>query len=425
MSTRVLVVGSGAREHALAWGLARSAAVDEVVIAPGNPGATEVGECLPVDVHDPAAIAALAKQVDAALTVVGPEDPLVAGAVDAVRADGRLAFGPTAVAARLEGSKAHMKEVLRVAGVPTARHATFGAGDEVAACAFLDTLPGGYVVKTDGLAAGKWVFVTESIDEARDAMHRYLSGAAFGAAGSTCVVEEMMRGPELSLLVLCDGTRAWPLQAAQDHKRVGDGDTGPNTGGMGAYSPVRFANDELVERVMRECVEPTLRDLRARRVRYQGILYTGLMLTEEGPKVVEYNVRFGDPETEAIVPLLASDLYAHCYESAAGSLQTPIEFRSDACVCVMLATEGYPVSTRVGDPIEGLAAAAAVDGVTIFHAGTKLVDGHLHTAGGRVLAISAVGADVDAARASAYAAAARIEFPGVHFRRDIARQGLP
>jgi phosphoribosylamine--glycine ligase len=425
VSTRVLVIGSGAREHALAWGFWRSGAVDEVVAAPGNPGIAQLAECLPVNGDDPAAIVAIAKQVDADLVVVGPEAPLVAGAVDALHADGRVAFGPTAAAARLEGSKAWMKELLAEGEVPTARYATFGAGEEAAAVAFLESLPGGYVLKTDGLAAGKGVLVTESLTEARATLHEYLSGAAFGAAGTTCVIEEEMRGPELSLLVLCDGARAWPLQAAQDHKRVGDGDTGPNTGGMGAYSPVPFVDHDLVDEVMERCVRPTLAALGRRGITYRGILYTGLMLTDDGPKVVEYNVRFGDPECEALLPLLSSDLYAHCVESATGTLETPVRFLDDACVCVMLAADGYPTTTRTGDPIEGLEAAAAVDGVTIFHAGTKLVDDELHTAGGRVLAISAVGADVDAARERAYTAAARIAFPGVHYRHDIALQGLP
>ncbi len=422
--TRVLVVGNGAREHALAWGLLRSSAVDEVVGAPGNPGVATLGECIDVASDDPAAVVALAKQIDASLVVVGPEGPLVAGVADALRADGRLCFGPSADAARLEGSKAWMKDLLVTAGVPTARHATFGAGERDAAREFLSTLPGGYVVKTDGLAAGKGVLVTESLAEAFDAVDAYLSGRAFGAAGATCVIEEALTGPELSLLVLCDGTRAVPLPAAQDHKRVGDGDTGPNTGGMGAYSPVPFATPDVLDRVMAQCVAPTLAELRRRGIEYRGILFTQFMLTDSGPKIVEYNVRFGDPECEAIVPLLTSDLYAHCVESAAGALTTPVTAAPDACVSVVLAAPGYPTATRTGDLIEGVEAASDVDGVVVFHAGTTLDSGALRTAGGRVLVVSAVAADVAGARERAYAASARITWPGVHYRRDIAVQAL-
>ncbi|HZP31180.1 MAG TPA: phosphoribosylamine--glycine ligase, partial [Acidimicrobiia bacterium] len=280
---RVLVVGSGGREHALAAALAASPTVDEVLCAPGNPGMGALGRCLPLDVADAAAVAELADAVDATLTIVGPEVPLVAGAVDAVEARGRLAFGPRADAARLEGSKAWMKDVLGAAGVPTARHASFTAGEEPAALAFLESLPGFYVVKTDGLAAGKGVVVTESLAEARDAVRAYLSGAAFGDAGRTLVVEEGLSGPELSLLVLVSADDAVALAPAQDFKRIGDGDAGPNTGGMGAYSPVPIVDDALVASVMRDAVEPTLAELHARDAAYRGVLYAGLMLTPDGP----------------------------------------------------------------------------------------------------------------------------------------------
>jgi phosphoribosylamine--glycine ligase len=422
--TRVLVVGNGGREHALAWGLIRSSSVDEIFGAPGNPGVAQFGECFDVEADDPAAVVALAKQLDAALVVVGPEGPLVAGVADALRAEGRLCFGPDAGAARLEGSKAWMKELLVAAGVPTARYGAFDAGARDAAHVFLESLPGGYVVKTDGLAAGKGVLVTDSLADARDAVDAYLSGRAFGAAGATCVIEEAIRGPELSLLVLCDGTRAVPLPAAQDHKRVGDGDTGPNTGGMGAYSPVPFATPAVLDQVMAECVTPTLAELARRGIEYRGILYTQFMITDAGPKIIEYNVRFGDPECEAIVPLLTSDLYAHCAESAAGALSTPVTVTPDACVSVVLAAPGYPAATHTGDAIEGIESASDVDGVVVFHAGTRLDGDTLSTAGGRVLVVSAVGSDVAAARDRAYTAAARITWPGVHYRRDIAVQAL-
>jgi phosphoribosylamine---glycine ligase len=347
------------------------------------------------------------------------------GVVDALHDAGHRAFGPTRAAAKLEGSKAWMKEVLVDAGVPTARHATFGASDDLtAAFAFLETLPGLYVVKTDGLAAGKGVIVTESITDARDAVHAYLSGSAFGDAGRGCVIEEGMTGPELSVFVLCDGTTAEPFAAAQDHKRVFDGDAGPNTGGMGAYSPVPFVPKDTVDEVMERAVWPTLHELRARGAEYRGVLYCGLMLTPVGPKVVEYNIRFGDPECQAIVPRLESDLYVHCHESADGRIETPVIVRDDACVAVWLAVEGYPAQPRLGDVVTGLDAASDLQDVLVFHAGTRAEGNAVVTNGGRVVTIAATGASVGAARDRAYDAAACISWPGVHYRRDIAAQAL-
>jgi phosphoribosylamine--glycine ligase len=426
VSTRVLVVGGGGREHALAWGLSRSAHVDEVVCAPGNPGMASLGECVPVTTTDPGAVVDLAAKLDADLVVVGPEDPLVAGVVDALTGSGRAAFGPNAAAARLEGSKAWMKDVLSAAEVATARYGAFGRGEEADALAFLETLPGLYVVKTDGLAAGKGVVVTESIAEARDAVRAYLSGAAFGDAGRTCVIEEGLTGPELSLFALCDGTRAQVLATAQDHKRAFDGDTGPNTGGMGAYSPVPFVDGDLCDRMMERALLPTLAELERRGAPYRGVLFCGLMLTAEGPKVLEYNVRFGDPECQVLVPRLRSDLFLHLAESAAGALETPVELSDTACVGVVLASGGYPPAPeRTGDVIEGLDRAAGHEGVVVFHSGTARADGNVVVNGGRVLTVTAVGAGVGAARDRAYAAAAEISWPGVHYRRDIGSQALP
>jgi len=419
---RVLVVGAEGRAHALAWALDNSPSVDDVVAAPGNPGIAAMGNrCVPIDPNDPAAVARLAGEVDPEVVVVSAEEPLVHGVADAVRARGTLVFGPGADGARLEGSKAWMKAVLAEAGVPTARHASFTADQEDEALAFVQRLPGFYVVKTDGLAAGKGVIVTESLDEARDAVRSYLSGHAFGDAGRTCVIEEGLTGPEMSLLVVCNGTTdGWPLAPAQDFKRIGDGDQGPNTGGMGAYSPVPVAGQDVVDEVMERAVRPTLHALAARDIAYRGVLYAGLMLTPDGLKVLEYNVRFGDPEAQVVLPRLASDFAELCRDAAAGRAGLDPRFHEDACVTVVLATEGYPASPRQGDVIEGLDDAEQLPGVTVFHAGTKPMDGKLMTAGGRVLDVTAVAPTLAEARRRAYEAAERISWPGVQYRRDIA-----
>lgn len=410
----VLVVGSGGREHALMWALARSPIVDSVVAAPGNPGMAELGSCLDLE-------RALERLDTFDLVVIGPEAPLVAGLADDLRASGAAVFGPSAAAAWLEGSKAWMKEILADAGVPSARHGSFDAAHEAQALAFLETLPGFYVVKTDGLAAGKGVIVTERLADARDAVRAYLSGDAFGAAGTTVVIEEGLSGPEVTVLVLCDGsTEGVPLAPAQDFKRISDGDTGANTGGMGVYSPVPIAGADLVDEVMANAVEPTLVALAKRDIEYRGVLYAGLMLTPEGTKVLEYNVRFGDPECQVVVPRLSSDLAAHCAEAATGRLTTPVTFTDDACVGVVLASEGYPASPRTGDVIGGLDTAAALDGVQLFHAGTVQDGDTIRTAGGRVLAVTALGATIDEARGRAYAAVGQISWPGMQYRTDIA-----
>jgi phosphoribosylamine--glycine ligase len=413
---KVLVVGSGGREHALAWGLARSPVVDAVVTSPGNPGAAELGACIPLD-------DAMADVEAFDLVVIGPEAPLVDGLGDEIRDRGVAVFGPTAPAARLEGSKAWMKELLAAAEVPTARHATFARDQEPAALAYLETLPGLYVIKTDGLAAGKGVLVTESIAEARAAVREYLAGRAFGDAGRTVVIEEGLTGPELSLLVLCDGgLEGVPLAPAQDFKRIGDGDVGPNTGGVGAYSPVPVATDALVGQIMERAITPTLARLARLDIEYRGVLYAGLMLTPDGPKVIEYNVRFGDPECEVVVPRLASDLAVHCAEVATGRLETPVRFHADACVTVVLVSEGYPAAPRTGDRIVGLEEARAHDDVIVFHAATLATPEGVVTAGGRVLAVTGLGPDLAAARARAYAAADCISWPGAYRRSDIAAQ---
>lgn len=409
---KVCVVGSGGREHALALALGRSA---EVVVTPGNPGMPRVtAEGFRISVTG-----APAEAVEADLVVVGPEQPLVEGLADRLRAMGRSVFGPGADGARLEGSKAFMKDLLTQARVPTARYGAFDDLDE--ARTFLRGLSGPWVVKTDGLAAGKGVLVTDSIREAEADLEAKLSGSSFGDAGRKVVIEEGLEGPEFSLLALCDGERIAPLAPAQDSKRVADGDEGPNTGGMGAYSPVPVAGDRLVDRVLDEAVEPLLGALRHHGIDYRGVLYAGFILTDEGPKVLEYNVRFGDPETQVVLPRLDEDLTAMLSEAASGRLRTEPRTSPDACVCVVLASEGYPTSTRTGDVIEGLDQAASHAGVEVLHAGTKAdSEGRILTAGGRVIDVTATGRSISEARDLAYRAVKDISWPGMHHRSDIA-----
>ena len=400
---RFCVVGSGGREHALAHVLDR---YHDVVVTPGNPGI-------------PGSIATAPGEVEADLFVIGPEAPLVDGLADRLRAAGRLVFGPGADGARLEGSKAWMKNVLVDAGVPTAAHGTFT--DEVEALAFLNTMGDLFVVKTDGLAAGKGVLVTTDRAEAIDAVRAYLSGEAFGDAGRTLVIEEGLTGPELSVLAVCDGTDAVALAPAQDFKRRGDANAGPNTGGRGAYSPVPVATDDVVDHLMDGAVRPTLAALRARGIDYRGVLYCGLMFTPTGPRVLEYNVRFGDPETQVVLPRLTSDLGTLLAAAAGGDLAaTPPTFDDGAALAVVCASEGYPMAPRTGDPIDGLEAASAVDGVTVFAAGVAGDRERLVTAGGRVLAVTGQGPTVAEARIRAYEAVSRLSWPGMQHRTDIA-----
>ncbi|MSY79759.1 MAG: phosphoribosylamine--glycine ligase, partial [Actinobacteria bacterium] len=384
------MVGSGGREHALAHVLARTA---EVVVTPGNPG---IPNSVPTD----------PEQIEADLFVIGPEVPLVDGLADRLRADGKLVFGPGADGARLEGSKAWMKELLVAAGVPTAKYQAFTEVQD--ALAFLDGMTPPFVVKTDGLAAGKGVLVTESLNEARNAVEEYLSGQAFGDAGRRLVIEEGLTGPELSVLAVCDGTRAVLLAPAQDFKRIEDADQGPNTGGMGAYSPVPFVTDELLNQVMVEFIEPTLAELNARGIDYRGVLYAGLMLTPQGLKMIEYNVRFGDPECQVVVPRLSTDLAELLSQAAAGDLQIVPTFIDDAVVTVVCAAEGYPLAPRTGDVIYGIEQAESVPGVTVICAGVaRDSSGQLVTAGGRVLDVTAVGATLAQARERAYDAVSK------------------
>ena len=409
--SRCVVVGSGAREHALAWTLAQYA---QVVVTPGNDG---------IAAHGIPCTTTPATELDADLFVIGPEQPLVEGLADRLRAQGKLVLGPGVDGARLEGSKAYMKEFLSAAGVPTAAYGSFD--DEAQASAFLATMRPPYVVKTDGLAAGKGVLVTDDLDEARGDVRDKLSGASFGAAGATVVVEEGLDGRECSLLVLCDGTSVTPLVPARDYKRVGDGDQGANTGGMGAFSPLDEMDDALVDEVMERIIDPTVRELRARGIDFRGVLYAGVMLTSAGPKLLEYNVRFGDPECEVVAPLYGERFYALLERAAAGGLDGATAHASGAGVTVVLASHGYPESKHHGDVISGLGDDGqlldALDGVVVFHAGTaRDEDGRFVTNGGRVVAVTGFAPTVAEARERAYEGAARVTFDGRVVRGDIA-----
>jgi len=412
---KVCVVGSGGREHALAHVLARTA---DVVVTPGNPGMAA-----PIQVS-----AAPADEIEADLVVIGPEAPLVDGLADRLRARGRVVMGPGADGALLEGSKAFMKEVLAEAGVPTARFGAFGPGQQEDALAYLRTLPGPWVVKTDGLAAGKGVLVADTLEEAAADVKAKLSGSTFGDAGLRIVIEEGLAGEECSLLVLFDGTTAVPLLPAQDFKRLGDGDSGPNTGGMGSYAPMPHVAPADVDRIMATAVEPLTGALRRRGIDYRGVLYAGLMLGPDGPKVIEYNVRFGDPEAQVVLPLLSCDAAELFMAVATGTLdRIPSPTFSDAAaVCVVMASPGYPGQPRTGGTIRGLNASGqstvSVDGVSVFHAGTSRPDpaGPFRTSGGRVLGVTALAPTLGRARANAYAALEPIEWDGMLVRGDIA-----
>jgi phosphoribosylamine---glycine ligase len=401
----VLVVGSGGREHALAWALSRDPGVGEVHIAPGNPGTISIGVNHSVDIMDGAAVAALAVELAADLVVVGPEAPLVAGVADAVRAVGIPVFGPSGEAAQLEGSKAFAKMIMEAAGVPTADARLCLSMDEVVAA--LDEFGSPYVVKDDGLAAGKGVIVTTD----RDAAIRHAASCA------RVVIEEFLDGPEVSLFALSDGVDVLPFEPAQDFKRVGDGDVGPNTGGMGAYTPLPWAPAGLTEQVVRTVIQPTVDEMRRRGTPFVGLLYAGLALTQRGVRVVEFNARFGDPETQPLLTRLKTPLGGALYAAATGKLggHPPLEWGSGAAVGVVIAASGYPESPRKGDPISG----ADIEGV--FHAGTALDgDGTLISAGGRVLTVVGVGDSLAEAREAAYAKVAAIDLPGGFHRNDIA-----
>lgn len=413
----VLLVGSGGREHAIALALSKSPILDRLVIAPGNPGTEAFGLNAPVSLDDHDALLTLAEQHRIDLVVVGPEAPLVEGFADRARAAGLSVFGPSRAAARLEGSKSFTKDFCRDHAIPTAAYATFTEAAPAKRHASGGRFP--VVVKADGLAAGKGVVIAATASEA-DAAIDSMFGGRFGAAGTCVVLEEHLEGEELSFFALCDGTRALPFGSAQDHKRVGDGDTGPNTGGMGAVSPAPLMTPALEDTIMTSIVGPTLNGMAALGTPFQGVLFAGLMVGSDGAKLIEYNVRLGDPEAEALLLRLDDDLlalFAACADGA--GFDGPVRMKAESAVAVVMAAEGYPDAPKVGTPIGGLDKVGELPGVTVFQAGTRHVADGLLAAGGRVLVVTGLGATVDEARAKAYEGVGLIDWPGGFYRRDI------
>ncbi|MGA8869010.1 MAG: phosphoribosylamine--glycine ligase [Candidatus Sulfotelmatobacter sp.] len=420
---KVLVLGGGGREHALVWKLRQSPRIAKLYCAPGNGGIAEEAECLPADLRNLDALTALARQLQPDLTVVGPELPLTLGVVDEFTRQGWTVFGPTKAAAQLESSKSFAKEFLQRYHIPTAAYAICDSMEQVRSA--LSHFHAPVVVKADGLAAGKGVVIAKSKEEAASVAAEMFSGRMVGEAGSRVVLEEFLKGDELSFLVLSDGERVAPLVAAQDHKRVGDGDTGPNTGGMGAYSTPNIVDDTMRDWLVNHIAKPVIEGMKAEGAEYKGVLYCGLMMTARGPMVLEFNCRFGDPETQPILMRLESDLVEAIEASIEGRVsEGDFRWSEDASVCVVMSSGGYPGTYAVGKRISGLDEAGRVEGVKVFHAGTSKRDGEYYTSGGRVLGVTARAAELKTAVARAYEACGKIGFEGAHYRKDIGARAL-
>lgn len=420
---KVLVLGGGGREHALAWKLRQSPRITQLYCAPGNAGIAEDAECLPADLKSVDSMVALAARLQPDLTVVGPELPLTLGVVDEFARRGWPIFGPSQAAAQLESSKSFAKEFLQRHHIPTAPFAICDSIEQVRDALGHFHTP--VVVKADGLAAGKGVVIAKTKEEAAGVAAEMLSGKMLGEAGARVVLEECLKGDELSFLVFSDGERVVPLVAAQDHKRVGDGDTGPNTGGMGAYSTRDIIDEQMRDWLVHHIAQPVVAGMKAEGAEFKGVLYCGLMMTARGPMVLEFNCRFGDPETQPILMRLESDLLDAMQASIEGRVSDgDFKWFPDAAVCVVMASGGYPGTYAVGKRIDGLADAAKIDGVKVFHAGTSRRDGVYYTAGGRVLGVTARAADLETAMARAYEACGKIEFEGAHYRKDIAARAV-
>ena len=421
----VLIIGSGGREHAIAWTIGRSPLNPTIYMAPGNPGMEQLGTCVPISVNQLEEALSFAKEQAIDLTIVGPEVPLVAGWVDAFQQEGLRVFGPTAQAAELEGSKVFAKDFMERHEIPTAQHKAFSVDEYEEAVSYIKANPGPLVLKADGLAAGKGVLMCMTMEEALAGIKSLMIDAQFGEAGASVVIEEFMQGEEVSVFVLTDGKRYVTLAPAQDHKRIGDGDTGLNTGGMGTYAPAPIATDEVMEQIRVRVTEPTLKGMASEGRRYQGFLYLGLMITEAGPKVVEYNCRFGDPEAQVVLPLLQEDLLSLIVDLLDGNaLPEQVATIGGASACVIMASGGYPEAYNKGFSISGLTDAEAIAGVVVFHAGTKKEGDTIVTNGGRVLGVTALGTDLEDALAKAYNAVGTIAFQGHQFRKDIGQKGL-
>ena len=416
---KILVIGGGGREHALAWKLKQSPGVDRIFCAPGNAGTAQLAENVAISVNNLPALVRFAKENRVDLTVVGPDDPLAAGIVDLFIAEGLRIFGPSKAAARIESSKIFAKELMRKEGIPTARAGTFDRSDD--AIRFCDELRFPIVIKADGLALGKGVVIAPNAASARSAIDEMMNQGRFGEAGRRVVVEEFLRGTECSLHALVDGKNYRLLESARDHKRALDGDVGPNTGGMGAFSPANNWSSKLQSQFDEEIMRPVLGGLLAEGITFRGLLYPGLMITEDGARVLEFNCRFGDPETQVLLPRMKSDLLPLLEATIDGKIDNySIEWEQRPAVTVVLASGGYPDKYETGKNISGLDEAAKLDGLQIFHAGTKQLNGEIVTAGGRVLAVTALGSTITEARSRAYEAVARIHFENCHYRRDIA-----